>query len=67
MSPLATTLKNAIVAVGLLLVLLVGVPLLALAAIALRPLLIVVLLAGGLVALVLDRISPRFHRWFQTV
>ena len=67
MRPLLALLKNRLPAVGLALLWIVGLALLAVLAVALRPLLIVLFLGGAVAAQLLDRYSPRFHRWFQTV
>lgn len=64
MRPLLALLKDGLLAASLLVLLIVG---LALLAVAFRPLLVVLFLGGAVAAQVLDHYSPRFHRWFQTV
>lgn len=67
MRPLLALLKDGLLAAGLVLLWIVGLAILAVLAVALRPLLIVLFLGGAIAAQVLDHYSPRFHRWFQTV
>ncbi len=67
MRPFLAVLRKLLLVTGLGLLGIVGLVLLVVLAVALRPLLFVLLFVGAFAAKVLDHYSPRFHRWFQTV